>query len=191
MKEIVRRIDQTASTLPLSCMMILHQTVFCSKSVSLMTAILALISLAAHSLKQVQYCPSAPKLAVLISSTLHAQTSIFVQEVYEVYDEQLCQYYCRENIECNFFSLVINVCDIYKRCDICSTGGLFPRIAKCDSNRKEQYTLLMSGTTATSCCSSSIEILTSSMSCTPLMAQIPVGRYGASAILLGSRIYYC
>merc|ERR1711915_252239 len=52
------------------------------------------------------------------------------------------------------------------------------------------HTLLLGGITPSSTYSTSIELITPTMTCTA-GNELPVGRYGASAAVLGSTIYYC
>jgi len=53
------------------------------------------------------------------------------------------------------------------------------------------HTLLLGGRTPGVTYSSSLELLMPSMTCNPAMAPMPVGRFGAAAVLLGDKILHC
>jgi len=59
------------------------------------------------------------------------------------------------------------------------------------SSNQVQHTLLLGGYSSSSFYSTSIELITPTMTCTASIYELPVERKGASAVVLGSSIYYC
>ena len=62
----------------------------------------------------------------------------------------------------------------------------------CDEIREEiQHTLLLGGSTSYDYYDTSIELITPTMTCIPSMPELPSWCFGASAAMMGSKIYYC
>merc|ERR1711915_85251 len=62
----------------------------------------------------------------------------------------------------------------------------------CDEIREEtQHTLLLGGSTSNDYYDTSIELITPTMTCIPSMPELPPWCFGASAAMMGSKIYYC
>jgi len=118
-----------------------------------------------------------------------------IDEIFDIFDEEICQNLCRDTADCTFYTLLYTICFLYSACDNahscdnCLSGPAFPDISKCSSSQV-LHTLLLGGITSSSSYSTSIELITPTMTCTA-GNELPVGRYGASAAVLGSTIYYC
>jgi len=118
-----------------------------------------------------------------------------IDEIFDIFDEEICQNLCRDTADCTFYTLLYTICFLYSACDNahscdnCLSGPAFPDISKCSSNQV-LHTLLLGGSTSSSDYSTSIELITPTMTCTA-GNELPVGRQAASAAVLGSTIYYC
>merc|ERR1711915_1096144 len=75
-----------------------------------------------------------------------------ISEEYGVNDEQTCQIYCRANAECNYYSLINDVCFLYSdcadpsNCEICFSGPSFPYKSECDATESTTTTLVSTTT---------------------------------------------
>ena len=120
-----------------------------------------------------------------------------IDEIFDIHNEEICQNLCRDTAECTYYTLLYTICFLYSACDNahscdnCFSGPAFPDISKCSSNQV-LHTLLLGGWTSSSdsSTSTSIELITPTVTCTA-GNELPVGRLGASAAVLGSSIYYC
>merc|ERR1711915_160244 len=120
-----------------------------------------------------------------------------ISEEYDVNEEQTCQNYCRENRDCNYYTLFNDVCLLYSACDnqsvceICFSGPSFPYISKCGASSKPLllHTLLLGGNFENEYHTKSIELLTPDTSCLP-DTLLPEGSTGGLAFLL-SKVFFC
>jgi len=85
--------------------------------------------------------PVRPDIAVACCSGFFngaCPFSSLIREENDVNQEQICQNYCRENIECQFYTLFYDVCLLHSACenpsicDVCFSGPSFPNKQKCD-----------------------------------------------------------
>ena len=112
---------------------------------------------------------------------------------YDVVEATECQSLCRGASGCRYWSLYGEICFLYTDCSyphpcssICTSGPVF----LCDS--KDVFdTLLLGGDTSSGYLSTSVELITPNMTCTPQINQLPVRRRLSSAAVLGSRIFFC
>merc|ERR1712130_122116 len=115
---------------------------------------------------------------------------------FDVFGEQACQQLCRDELSCSYWTLFGDVCFFYSSCGTptscssCTSGPAFPDMSTCASHQV-QYTLLLGGDTPDNDYSSTLEMITPNLVCSPNMPALPVGRIYAKAALLGSTIFYC
>ena len=125
-----------------------------------------------------------------------------IGEIFNVLTEEMCQNLCRDEKDCSYWTLFVDVCFLYSSCDnpqhcsSCTSGPSYPDINQCKDRHTElQQTLLLGGKTADSTSSivatNTIDLITPNKTCTPDMAPLPVACYGAAAVVLDSTIFYC
>ena len=125
-----------------------------------------------------------------------------IGEIFNVLTEEMCQNLCRDEKDCSYWTLFVDVCFLYSSCDnpqhcsSCTSGPSYPDIDQCKERHSEpQQTLLLGGKTADSTSSivatNTIDLITPNKTCTPDMAPLPVAHYGAAAVVLDSTIFYC
>ena len=125
-----------------------------------------------------------------------------IGEIFNVLTEEMCQNLCRDEKNCSYWTLFVDVCFLYSSCDnpqhcsSCTSGPSYPDINQCkDRHTEPQQTLLLGGKTADSTSSivatNTIDLITPNKTCTPDMAPLPVAHYGAAAVVLDSTIFYC
>ena len=115
---------------------------------------------------------------------------------YDVAEAPECQSLCRDTSNCSYWSLYGEICFLYSACNhphpcstLCTSGPVFPDISAC-KGRDIYDTLLIGGSTYAAGYSNSLELITQNRTCTPQMNQT-VGKRGAAAAVLGSKIFYC
>ena len=107
-----------------------------------------------------------------------------------------CQELCAHTEGCNFFTqysqdfcLLYNSCDKTEFCTLCTSGPATPVLESC--SQPQSYATLLIGGNDGKGYSTSIELITDSVTCSPDMPEPPRPLYDAAATLLGSTILYC
>ena len=125
-----------------------------------------------------------------------------ISEVFDVPSAKMCQELCRDDTECQYWTHLDMLCFLYRKCDAthsceqCSSGPEYPDIEVCEGEeppKQGHVTLLLGGHTGGggSEFSPTLELITAERTCTPNIPFLPVGRLGAAATVLGSKIFYC
>ena len=144
--------------------------------------------------------PKTPSLTDACCQDLEDETCEMEFEIghfYDVVDVSECQRLCRDTTECRYWSLHGDICLLYSECgnpescSSCTTGPVFPDITTCEQEPTIFHTLVLGGETDLADYSTSLELVTPDLVCSPQMDQLPIGREQPKATVLGSKIFYC
>jgi len=143
--------------------------------------------------------PSVPSITEACCDTFEhtaCELANLITEIFDVQGESACQTLCRDVNACKYWTLVDTLCFLYTECDhhqpchSCTSGPKYPDIAYCHEH-SIMNTLLLGGQTESDTYSTSVELITSNVVCTPKLPPLPVARQNATAVLVYRTILYC
>ena len=144
--------------------------------------------------------PKTPSLTDACCRDFEDETCEMESEIghfYDVAGASECQRLCRDTTECRYWSLHGDICLLYSECgnpqpcSSCTSGPAFPEITTCQQEQNFFHTLVLGGETDDADYSTSVELVTPDLVCSPKMDPLPVGREQPQAAMLGSKVFYC